>query len=236
MNPFARFFQGINFYFGGLGMLVRYPSLFTLAIIPIILTVLVFIGLAWGSAWTIGQWLQQSQIIPPEGQILIRALLLLLVLFVMYLMYLPLTRIFLAPFSDKLSHKTSVLSGATSKATNELGFFRAIWEGMKLVALQLVIVGIVLLLTIFVPPVGVPLGVFVTICFCGIDFLDVPLSMRGMPMRQKFAFLWRSRARVLGFALAGYLLLHIPVLNLFVLPIGVIGATLLVNKVVSESA
>lgn len=216
-------------------MLLRYPSLFTLALLPITLTVVVLLGLAWGSAWLIGRSLQQSQMIVAEGQVLIQILVFLLVLFVMYLVYLPLTRIFLAPFSDKLSHKTSVLSGVSSRATNELGFFRAIWEGAKLVALQLVLIGIVLLLTIFLPPVGVPLGVIVTICFCGIDFLDVPLSMRGMSMRQKFGFLWRSRALVFGFAIAGYLLLHIPILNLLVLPVGVIGATLLVNKVVGET-
>ena len=235
MNPFVRFFQGINFYFNGLGLLIRYPSLFTLALIPVTLTVVVLLGLAWGSAWMIGRSLQRAQMIAAEGQVLIQALVFLLVLFVMYLVYLPLTRIFLAPFSDKISHKTSVLSGANSKATNELGFYRAILEGAKLVGWQLVLVGIVLLLTIFLPPLGVPLGVFVTICFCGIDFLDVPLSMRGMSMRQKFGFLWRSRALVFGFAMAGYLLLHIPILNLFVLPVGVIGATLLVNKVVSEA-
>lgn len=235
MNPFVRFFQGINFYFSGLGLLLRYPSLFTLALIPIILTVVVLLGLAWGGAWLIGRGLQQSQLIAAEGQVLIKALVFLLVLFVMYLIYLPLTRIFLAPFSDKLSHKTSVLSGISSRATNELGFARAVWEGAKLVTLQLVLVGFVLLLTIFLPPVGVPLGVFLTICFCGVDFLDVPLSMRGLSMRQKFGFLWRSRALVCGFAITGYLLLHIPLLNLLVLPVGVIGATLLVNKVVSEA-
>ena len=233
MNPFARFFQGLNFYFSGFGLLLRYPSLFTLALLPIVLTVLVFLGLAWGSAWLIGRGLQQAQIIAADGQVLLQALIFLLVLFVMYLVYLPLTRVFLAPFSEKLSRKTSLLSGTTARTIAELGVSRSIWEGLKLVLLQLVLVGIVLLLTIFVPPVGVPLGVLVTVCFCGIDFLDVPLSMRGMSMRQKFSFFWRSRALVLGFAVAGYLLLHIPVLNLLVLPVGIIGATLLVNS--SES-
>lgn len=236
MNPLVRFFHGINFYFRGFGLLIRYPGLFTLALFPIILTVLVFIGLAWGSSYLIGSWLQQSQLLAVDGQLVIRALIFLLALFVMYLIYLPLTRIFLAPFSEKISHKTSTLSGATSLAKNELGFFRSIWEGVKLVALQLVLLGIVFLFTIFLPPVGVPLGIVVTICFCGIDFLDVPLSMRGLSMRHKFSLLWHSRALVLGFALAGYLLLHIPILNLLVLPIGIIGATLLVNGVVSESS
>lgn len=235
MNPIARFFQGSNLFFHSLGLLLRYPSLFALALIPILLTVVALLGLAGGSAWIIGRWLQQSQLLAADGQVLIQALVFLLVLFVMYLVYLPLTRVFLAPLSEKLSHKTSVLTGANAGAKNELGFFRSIAEGLKLVAVQLVLVGLVLLLTIFLPPVGVPLGVIVTILFCGIDFLDVPLSMRGYSMREKARFLWQQRALALGFAVAGYLLLHIPIFNLLVLPMGVVGATLLVNQVASGS-
>lgn len=236
MNPIARFFNGSRFFLRGLGMLLRYPSLFALALLPIILTIAALLGLAGGSAWLIGKWLQQMQFIAPDGQVLIQALVFLLALFVMYLVYLPLTRIFLAPLSEKLSHKTSVLSGAPAAAKHELGFFRSIGEGLKLVALQLVLVGLVLLLTVFLPPVGVPLGVVVTILFCGIDFLDVPLSMRGISMGAKFQFIWRNRAYATGFAIAGYLLLYIPIVNLLVLPLGVIGATLLVNEVVSASS
>jgi CysZ protein len=236
MNPIARFLQGINFFFSGLGMLARYPSLFGLALIPIALTVIVLLGLALGAAWLLGQGLQESAMVAADGRLLLQAIAFLLVLFVAYLIYLPLTRIFLAPFSEKLSHKTSQLSGMTSLTERELGFFTSIWEGVKLVVVQIVIVVLVLLLTLVLPPVGVPLGIFITICFCGVDFLDVPLSLRGMSLRQKVDLLWRSRALVLGFAVAGYVLLHVPLLNLLALPVGVIGATRLVNQVVSESS
>ena len=216
-------------------MLFRYPKLFGLALIPLLLTVVVLIGLAWGSAWLIGQWLQQYGGIESEGRLFVQAFALLSVLFVAYLVYLPLTRIFLAPFSEKLSHKTSEISGVTSMTESELGFFKSIWEGVKLVVVQLVLVVLVLILTLFFAPVGVPLGIFMTICFCGIDFVDVPLSMHGLSLRQKLNFMWRSRARVFGFAVAAYLLLHIPIVNLLALPVGVIGATLLVQQEASES-
>jgi CysZ protein len=235
MNPFARFFQGVGFYFKGFGLLARYPGLFALALTPILLTIVVLLGLAGGSAWLIGRWLQGSQLVNADGQWLLQMLVFLLALFVMYLLYLPLTRVFLAPLSEKLSRKTSELTGASAQAKHELGFFKSIWEGAKLVVFQLALVVMVLVLTILLPPVGVPLGICVTICFCGIDFLDVPLSMRGLSLRQKLRYLWHSRARVLGFALTGYLLLHIPIFNLLVLPIGVIGATLLINEVNRET-
>ena len=236
MNPITRFFRGINYFLSGLGMLVRYPALFGLALLPIILTVVVLIGLAWGSAWGIGHWLEQYRSIEAESRILVQTLALLFVLFVAYLVYLPLTRVFLAPFSEKLSRKTTELSGDSLLTANEFSFFRAIWEGVKLVVIQLLIVAVVLLVTVFFAPVGVPLGVFMTICFCGLDFVDVPLSVRGMSFRQKMGVLWHNRATVLGFAVTAYVLLHIPVVNLLALPVGIVGATLLVHQVVSESS
>ena len=180
-------------------MLFRYPSLFGLALIPIVLTVIVLLGLALGGAWWLGKGLQQSAMIEADGQLLLQALAFLVVLFVAYLIYLPLTRIFLAPFSEKLSYKTSELSGVTSIIESDLGFFRSIWEGVKLVALQIVLIVLILLVTIFFAPIGVPLGIFMTIIFCGVDFVDIPLSTRGLSFRQKLNFMWRSRALVLGF-------------------------------------
>lgn len=214
-------------------MLFRYPALLGLAVIPIVLTIVALICLAWGSAILVGRWLQQGGI-DSDGQLFLQALVLLFVLFVAYLVYLPLTRIFLAPFSEKLSHKTSHLAGITTLAENNFGFFKSIWEGVKLVSLQMVIVVFIIATTLIFAPIGVPLGVFITICFCGIDFVDVPLSVRGMSTRQKIQLLWHNRALILGFAVAAYLMLHVPVVNLLALPVGVIGATLLVNQVVSE--
>ena len=216
-------------------MLLRYPSLFGLALIPIALTVLVLLGLAWGAAYWFGAELQQSMMVNADGRLLLQAIVFLLVLFVAYLIYLPLTRVFLAPFSEKISHKTSELGGVRVPTEQELSFFRSIWEGVKLVVLQLVAVGLILLLTLLLPPVGVPVGILMTICFCGVDFVDVPLSLRRLSFRQKLRWLWQSRALVLGFAVAAYLVLHLPLLNLLALPVGVIGATMLVNQVGSET-
>lgn len=236
MTPLLRIFQGIRFFLDGLRMMFRYPRLLSLALIPIGLTLLVLIGVAWGSTQLVGEWLGQELGLEATGRLLLQTIALLLVLFVVYLIYLPLTRVFLAPVSEKLSRKTAEIAGVGSLAISETGIVRAIWEGIKLVALQILLVLLVLLVTLIFAPVGVPLGIFVTICFCGVDFVDVPLSVHGMTFRQKLRFLWRSRAYILGFAAMAYLLLHIPIINIFALPVGVIGATLLVNQVVSETS
>ncbi len=234
MNPIAKFFRGIIFFWNGIGKLFRHPRLLVMSLIPIILTIFVLLGIAVGGAYLIGEWLASYPILGLENRIFLQSIVILLALFFSYLVYLPLTRIFLAPFSERLSLRTTTILGKSAKSEQEMGFFRAIGEGVKLVALQLCIVLVILLLTILLPPVGVPVGIFATICFCGMDFLDVPLSIRGYSFKQKRSF-WRKNVPcVLGFSLAAYLLLHIPVVNLLVLPVGVIGATLLLEQEAPE--
>ncbi|HYE73549.1 MAG TPA: EI24 domain-containing protein, partial [Blastocatellia bacterium] len=138
--------------------------------------------------------------------------------------------IFLAPISEVLSRRTWALDGSPSVERIEVGIIRAMWEGVKLVTLQLIVMGFALLIGLVFPPVGVPLGIFLTLCVSGIDFLDVPLSLRGLPLKKKLGVLWRNKAVALGFSTACYLLLFIPIINLLVLPVGVIGATMLVSR------
>lgn len=229
MKPVIGFFQGASYFPRGFGKLLQSPILMGLSIIPVMLTIIILGGFAWGSAWLVGNWLQQYLRVEVEGRILFQSLIFLAVLYVSYLIYLPLTRIFLAPVSEKISLRTSRINSTGFISENNLGFFRAIAEGVKLVALQLLVVVFVLILSLLLPPVGVPVGIFVTICFCGMDFLDVPLSVQGYSFRQKTRYWVENFSPLLGFSSAGYLLLHIPILNLLVLPVGVIGATLLVD-------
>lgn len=230
MNPIAKFFRGAIFFWRGIGKLFRHPRLLIISLVPIILTIFVLLGIAIGGAYLIGEWLAKYPVLGLENRIFLQSIIVLLAVFFSYLVYLPLTRIFLAPFSEKLSLRTTKILGKSGKSEQELGFFRAIGEGVKLVAMQLGIVLIILLLTILLPPVGVPVGIFTTICFCGMDFLDVPLSIRGYSFKQKRGFWRKNFPSILGFSLAAYFLLHIPVLNLLALPVGVIGATLLLEQ------
>jgi CysZ protein len=208
-NPLYHFLFGVRFFFAGTGMLLRHPRLLGLAVVPILLTLFAVLGIAFGLAAFV---------------------VFLLALFLGYLIYLPLARIFLAPVSEVLSRRAWALAGSPSVERIEVGILRAMWEGAKLVSLQLVVMGFALLMGFVFPPVGVPLGVFLTLCVSGVDFLDVPLSLRGLPLRRKLGVLWRNKAVALGFSAACYLLLLVPFVNLLVLPVGVIGATVLVSR------
>ena len=46
--------------------------------------------------------------------------------------------------------------------------------------------------------------------------------------------IWRNKSLALGFGAAAYLMLLIPVINMLALPIGVIGATLLIDALEFE--
>jgi CysZ protein len=85
------------------------------------------------------------------------------------------------------------------------------------------------------PPVGAPLGILVAVFLSGLDFLDVPLSARGMPLRKKLGIIGRNKSLALGFGAASYLVLLIPGVNLLLLPVGVIGATLLTDQLDFDS-
>jgi CysZ protein len=226
-NPIYHFAHGFRFFFAGLPLLLKHPSLLGLSLLPIALTLLLLIVIAFGAAWLAG--LLGT---PLLGGFLLfgQALIFLLVLFLGLLLYVPLARVVLAPFSEALSRRTEMFARGTTAPGPSLGWGRAVWEGAKLVALQLGVTVVALALGLLVPVVGVPVATVIAIFFCGLDYLDVPLSVRGLPLGRKLAVMWQRKSLALGFGAAGYLLLLIPLINLLSLPVGVIGATLLIGR------
>lgn len=226
-NQLDQFWQGIKFFFAGLPLLIKYPRLLTLSLIPILITVVLLISLAFGSAWLVGQLLANTS---AEWRAFFQVFAFLLALLLGYSLYLPLARVLLAPFSEALSRQTHVLTHGAVAYQSSLGWARAMWEGLKLVALQLVVLLVGFVISFGLPVLGHLLWIGLTIVVCALDYLDVPLTARGLPLRAKLKLLWQHKALTLGFGVAGYVLLFIPVINLLSLPVGVIGATLLTDR------
>jgi CysZ protein len=83
------------------------------------------------------------------------------------------------------------------------------------------------------PPAAIvttPLKLGVTGLMLAWDLCDYPLSIRGMPIRTRFALLGRHLAAVMGFGLGLALLSLIPCALLLALPVGAAGATRLVVR------
>ncbi|MBS1789464.1 MAG: EI24 domain-containing protein [Acidobacteria bacterium] len=231
-NPVYHFAWGVRFFFAGLRMLFRQPALLALSLIPIALTVLLLLALAFGCVWLVGQSL--AGVMPADYAVFAQAIILVLALLLSYFLYLPVARVLLAPFAEAISRKAHSISTGESGVNSDISWTRAIKEGLKISTLHLV-VGVFAFALNFLPPVGPIIGLLIVILLCGLEFLDVPLSVRGIPFGKKLGVIWQNKSAALGFGAASYLMLLIPGINLLSLPVGVIGATLLTNQFKLES-
>ena len=119
-----------------------------------------------------------------------------------------------------------------------LGFFAEFSCGFRAALLgAAVTLPIVLLLTLLglsFPPAAVvttPLKVLIGALGVAWGLFDYPLTLRGVGMRQRFAFMRRNLSVVLGFGAAFALLFWLPCCSVVMLPIGVVAATRLVWEI-----
>jgi len=54
-------------------------------------------------------------------------------------------------------------------------------------------------------------------------------------LRKKLGVIWRIKSLAIGFGAAAFLMLLIPVFNMLALPVGVVGATLLIDALEFEN-
>jgi CysZ protein len=226
-NPLYHIMWGVRFFFSGLRTLVRSPALLSLSMIPMLLTLALLMGLIIGAALMVG-WLI-GDAVRSEIRIAAQALMFALTLVIAYFLYLPVARVLLAPFAEALSRKTRAISSGRATPQNNQRWARAMLEGLKLVIFQVAVALAALALGLAFPPVGAPVGIAVAIFLGGLDFFDIPLSTRGLRLRNKLGVIWRNKSLALGFGAAAYLMLLIPVINMLALPAGVVGATLLID-------
>jgi len=231
-NPLYHIVWGIRFFFLGIRTLVGNPVLLSLSLIPMLLTLALLLGLAVAGAWIVGRFLGDALV--ADLRIVAQVLMFLLALLIAFFFYLPIARVLLAPFAEALSRRAHAINTGQAAGANNLGWARAMWEGLKLVAFQAVIALAALALGLAFPPVGAPVGIAVAIFLGGLDFFDVPLSTRGLRLRKKLGIIWRNKSLALGFGVATYLMLLIPVINMLALPVGVVGATLLTDSLPEE--
>jgi CysZ protein len=231
-NPLYHIVWGVRFFFSGMRTLVRNPDLLSLSLIPMLLTLALLIGLIFGAAWMVG-WLL-GDAVRVEIRIVAQVLMFLLTLLIAYFLYLPVARVLLAPFAEALSRRTRAIDTGRTIRQNNQGWTRAMLEGLKLVTFQAVVALAALALGLAFPPVGAPVGVAVAIFLGGLDFFDIPLSTRELRLRKKLGVIWRNKFLALGFGAAAYLMLFIPVINMLALPVGVVGATLLIDALEFE--
>lgn len=232
------FYSGVRAVLGGLGFIVTTPSTWGWSLIPMTIATALFGGTSavgiWGgselalrivgdpsSTWgTAGMW---------ALRVLFWAVGLVIAFFVAMSLAQPLSGFAL----DAIARKQELARGGRVWPDQPLvaGALRSLRVTLTALALGLPVLGLLALVTFLFPPAGVvtiPLKFVVTALMIAWDFLDYPLSVRGVSVPGRLRFLGAHFAAVLGFGLAAGFVLLVPGVGLFLLPIGVAGATRLV--------
>jgi CysZ protein len=113
-----------------------------------------------------------------------------------------------------------------------LGFFAELSCGIRAQALAalfaLPLLGALWLVDLLLPVatlVTVPLKFAIAALALSWNLFDYPLTLRGVPVRERFALVMRYRAMTLGFGVAFFLVFILPCCAVILLPLGVVAAT-----------
>jgi CysZ protein len=231
------FFAGVRALFGGIGFIVSRPSVWGWAMIPVVVATALFGGSAtlaiWGGNRLSEMIISGDSTASSIGMWALRVLFWIIGLIVGFVIAFSLAQPISGFALEALARRQEqALGGRTWPDQPFLkGVGRSLRVSLTALAIGLPILGILALITFFFPPAGVvtvPLKFIVTGLLAAYDFLDYPLSVRGMDVRDRLAFMKEEIWAVLGFGLSIAAILLIPGVGLLLLPIGVAGATRMV--------
>jgi CysZ protein len=240
-NPLD-FFWGASLPVKAALLVLRTPRLRALAMLCAAVTLLVFCLWGWALWAWLPEWLGQVWS-PPRGSSRflwqLTAVLTGALLWLVGAAILPLLA--LAPLQDPLVAATEAAVGSPpAPAVGALGGARQAVKALGHTALRvaLLLVGQALLLVL---QLAVPAGAMVwwvagwgwTALWACAEYLDAPLSRRDRPFSEVRQVLVRRTSLALGFGLALTLLLWIPLVNLFLVPVAVAAGTLLHRSLVA---
>ena len=140
-----------------------------------------------------------------------------------------------APFNDALSEAVEHI--LTSELAPPFSFSRMLADIARTIRLELLkvlvyvaVVGPMFLASFIIPGLGQVIslvGFALTAAYLGIDYVDWPAARRNWSVRDRLAFTRRQLPAVAGFGTGVWLLLFIPLVNLFFMPAAVAGGTML---------
>jgi CysZ protein len=227
-----RLVTGMSYPFRGAWVLLTRPGLKRWAAVPILLSILVFIGFITAASWVAahygaevghGWWGTIASIAAGTASFIATLL-------IGFFTFAIMANVVASPFNDVLSRKTEVLlSGTTGEVAG--GSFihdmlRAVLSAVKLAVIQVAAM-VPALLLLLIPVIGFLLFAIPASFFLGMTFLDYPFERRKMRVGEKLRFCWEHFAEVFGFGVVTYALMLVPVVNVLVIPPATVGATML---------
>ncbi|MBX3189551.1 MAG: EI24 domain-containing protein [Labilithrix sp.] len=230
------FFSGVRALFGGVGFVVTTPSAWGWAMIPVIVASVLFAGTGALAIWGGSELSHRLLWDPGDGAWTMVGIWALRVLFwalglvVAFVIAMSLAQPLSGFALEAIARKQEVALGGRTWPDQSVvaGAVRSLRVSLTALAIGLPVLGVLALVTFLVPPAGIvtiPLKFVVTGLLAAYDLLDYPVSLRGLGVRDRVAFMRENFAAVLGFGVAVAALLLVPGMALFLLPFGVAGAT-----------
>jgi CysZ protein len=231
------FFQGLGLLGRAFGLIFRSPKLFLLSSLCAVVTLVALVGLV-GLLWRytpelIGRFFARPEAWYSQALWYLVLALTFVVLLVVGANTLP--PLLLAPLQDPLSEATEELCGGTAAAPFSLGaFLRGLVTGIAhtLARIFFLVLGLVVLSPLNLIPVAgsilwTVLGSLWSMMWMAGEHLAAPMTRHLYPFSEVRRMLRERRALCLGLGAGVYLLLWVPVLNTFFLPVAIIAGTLL---------
>ncbi|MCP4267477.1 MAG: sulfate transporter CysZ [Candidatus Brocadiaceae bacterium] len=232
-------FQGPAYILRGFNILTN-PGLKRYIILPIIINILVFIGIGWFAASEFQGFMDQ---LLPEGDSwffipldLIRWILwplfAITFLFVIFYTFTIVANLLASPFNGLLSEKVELILTGESPSQAPSSVISNIWPALISEAVKILyfLVRAIPLLLLFVIPVVNLAAPFIWLLFMAwymtLEYSDYPMGNHGLSFKEQRNQLKKVRFTAIGFGGGITFLMLIPILNFFVMPAAVAGATI----------
>lgn len=242
--------QGLGALPRGLMFLVKNPRLWPLSVLPLLINLVVYLGMAYLAVVYLLPWLVDSLtptalpgFLAKFGDALIRILRAVIYFICVILMvvlgavsFTGVGTILAAPFNDFLSeavegilrHEPSTRALTLGNLMEDLArtVLQATWKSAIVLATFILTLPLLL-----VPVVGAVVytvlnGVVAT-WFMALEYIDLPMGRAGWTLPERRQWAGKRRSVVFGFGGAVYLTMLVPLLNFLLMPAAVAGGTLL---------
>jgi len=240
------FAEGFGAPLAGLRFMNRHPRLWTHAVLPILLNVVLttvfLVGLFWGGtelfiflhakihAWEIPGWLTWLVVI---GEVLLGMALFVIILLVAIGLWLVFQGILCGYFYSELARRVELLLGMNAEHIREVPLIYQVVDAL----LDVTFVGFIAVgcfVMSFIPLVGpvaaVAIGGYFNAMVYGMDYLDYPQALRARGRGVQRDFARKHRAHTLGLGACVTLITFVPIVNAFFLTTAATGAVLLYRR------
>jgi uncharacterized protein involved in cysteine biosynthesis len=233
------FFAGVRAFTEGVGFILRTPAVWGYSLVPAAIAFALFLVFGTTGAILIAGTVQEATVTSSTllvfGAWLLGGIVGLVTLIAAALVASSLAQPLSGFALEAIARNQALLMGKKLWVSPRglAPFFRALGVTLTALAFAGPALALLTVMTLLFPPwavVTIPLKFAVTGLALSWDFLDYPFSLRHAGVGERLRWVGRHFFAVLGFGLAASFVMLIPGVGLFVLPMGVAGATRLLAE------